>query len=125
MQISGIDADAIKLPLLYDPTTLRENLARILGERWIRHFVTDNYEGDWSGVADFEMQYVLQMGDCDNTGTVSNDDTGCVNAAIPCFSGCGDDRREDMDGNGIIISLDVGVVNGHIPSSAVTKPSGH
>ena len=51
MQTSGIGADAIKLPLRFDPITLRENLARIPGERWIRHFVTDNYEGDWSGIA--------------------------------------------------------------------------
>jgi len=81
--------------------------------------------GDWSGVADFEVQYLLQMGDCDNNGLVLSLDVGCVNAAIPCFVDCGDDRREDMDGSGTIISLDVGVVNGHIPSWAVSKPSGH
>jgi hypothetical protein len=44
-------ADAIRLPLRFDPQALRADLERIADERWIRHFVTDNYEGDWSGVA--------------------------------------------------------------------------
>jgi len=45
------DADAIQLPLRFDPSALQTDLARIPEDRWIRHFVTDNYEGDWSGVA--------------------------------------------------------------------------
>ncbi|MDH3388028.1 MAG: aspartyl/asparaginyl beta-hydroxylase domain-containing protein [Gammaproteobacteria bacterium] len=51
MQASENSRDAVKLPLRFDPNALREDLGRIPEERWIRHFVTDNYEGDWSGVA--------------------------------------------------------------------------
>ena len=82
-------------------------------------------EGDWEGVATFELQLVVQVGDCDGNGIVISLDVGCVNAAIPCFTNCGDDARPDIDGDGRIISLDVGVVNAHIGSFAVTKPSGH
>ena len=48
---SVVDADTIQLPLRFDPASLREDLAHVPEERWIRHFVKDNYEGDWSGVA--------------------------------------------------------------------------
>ena len=44
-------ANAIRLPLRFDPELLARDLARVPDERWIRHFVADNYEGDWSGVA--------------------------------------------------------------------------
>lgn len=50
-QTSGIDTGAIRLPQRFDPLALREDLARIPEDRWISHFVADNYEGDWSGVA--------------------------------------------------------------------------
>jgi len=81
--------------------------------------------GGWAGVADFEVDYLVQMGDCDGNGLVISLDVGCVNAGIPCFTNCGDDNRKDIDGDGRVISLDVGVVNGHIGSFAVPKPSGH
>jgi len=81
--------------------------------------------GGWSGVAEFEVQYLLQAGDCDGNGLVISLDVGCVNAQIPCFTNCGDGNRADIDGDGRVISLDVGVVNGHIGSFAVPKPSGH
>jgi hypothetical protein len=51
LQTSAIGADAIRLPLSFDPHALREDLARIPENRWIPHFVADNYEGDWAGVA--------------------------------------------------------------------------
>jgi len=81
--------------------------------------------GNWAGVEDFEVQYLVQMGDCDGNGIVISLDVGCVNAGIPCFVNCGDDNRLDIDGDGRVISLDVGVVNGHIGSFSVPKPDGH
>jgi hypothetical protein len=51
LQAPGRGADAIPLALRFDPSALSRDLARIPNERWILHFVTDNYEGDWSGVA--------------------------------------------------------------------------
>ena len=32
-------------------TSLREDLERIPADRWIAHFVKENYDGDWSGAA--------------------------------------------------------------------------
>jgi len=40
--------DRIKLPLSFDPKLLKEDLARFRSSDWIRHFVKQNYEGDWS-----------------------------------------------------------------------------
>lgn len=51
MQAAAKDTDAIRLRLRFDPDALRQDLARIADDRWIEHFVKDNYEGDWSGVA--------------------------------------------------------------------------
>ena len=81
--------------------------------------------GGWGAVNDFEIQYLLQMGDADENGIVISLDVGAVNSGIPCFVNCGDDNRLDIDGDGRIISLDVGVVNGHIGSFSVPKPDGH
>jgi hypothetical protein len=51
LKASGSSPDAIRLPLRFNPDALREDLERVPKDRWIRHFVPDNYEGDWSGVA--------------------------------------------------------------------------
>lgn len=40
-----------KLPLLFDPQRLLDDLARIGPDEWTPHFNTNQYEGDWSGVA--------------------------------------------------------------------------
>lgn len=40
--------DRVRLPLSFDPVRLRRDLDAITGEGWIRHFVQQNYEGDWS-----------------------------------------------------------------------------
>ncbi|PVM90603.1 aspartyl/asparaginyl beta-hydroxylase domain-containing protein [Caulobacter endophyticus] len=41
--------DRLKLPLAFDPARLRADLAALTaGADWIAHFVTQNYEGDWS-----------------------------------------------------------------------------
>jgi Aspartyl/Asparaginyl beta-hydroxylase len=42
--------DRLRLPLRFDPTRLAEDLARVEASGWIRHYVPDNYEGDWSVV---------------------------------------------------------------------------
>lgn len=40
--------DRLRLPLTFDPHRLAADLAAIAGSGWIAHFVTQNYEGDWS-----------------------------------------------------------------------------
>jgi hypothetical protein len=80
--------------------------------------------GEWSGVANFTLQYVVQVGDANNDGRVLNTDIGVINAAIPSFSAADDDRR-DINGDGRILNTDVGAANVNIPSFPVPKPSGH
>jgi hypothetical protein len=40
--------DRLRLPLAFDPARLAADLARLEAAEWTRHFVRDNYEGDWS-----------------------------------------------------------------------------
>lgn len=40
--------DRLKLPFRFDPNLLARDLASLEGTRWIRHFVQQNYEGEWS-----------------------------------------------------------------------------
>jgi hypothetical protein len=42
--------DRLRLPLAFDPARLAADLARLEAAEWTRHFVRDNYEGDWSVV---------------------------------------------------------------------------
>lgn len=39
--------DRLRLPLSFDAELLAEDLAR-LGSKWTRHYVPENYSGDWS-----------------------------------------------------------------------------
>lgn len=43
--------ESLRLPLDFDPQALRVDLGRIPPDRWIPHFNTSGYEGEWSGVA--------------------------------------------------------------------------
>jgi Aspartyl/Asparaginyl beta-hydroxylase len=40
--------DRVRLPMRFDPAGLVGDLERLRGVEWHRHFVRDNYEGDWS-----------------------------------------------------------------------------
>lgn len=40
--------DRVRLPLAFDPPALAADLAAIEAEPWTRHFVHDNYEGEWT-----------------------------------------------------------------------------
>lgn len=40
--------DRLRLPLRFDPVRLAADLESLASERWIDHFVKDNYDGDWS-----------------------------------------------------------------------------
>ncbi len=40
--------DRIRLPMQFDPARLRDDLERLRGVEWLRHFVEENYQGDWS-----------------------------------------------------------------------------
>jgi len=40
--------DRIRLPLQFDAAALQADVRRFEDEAWVRHFVTQNYEGDWT-----------------------------------------------------------------------------
>ncbi|QNA83306.1 aspartyl/asparaginyl beta-hydroxylase domain-containing protein [Sphingomonas sp. So64.6b] len=41
-------ADRLCLPFSFDPAQLRADLERLERDAWTRHYVPQNYEGDWS-----------------------------------------------------------------------------
>lgn len=41
----------LKLPLNFDPDSLKSDLMQISSDEWVRHFNDRYYEGEWSGVA--------------------------------------------------------------------------
>lgn len=41
----------LRLPFAFDPVLLQRDLATIRNGEWTRHFNTQYYEGDWSGIA--------------------------------------------------------------------------
>jgi hypothetical protein len=43
--------DRLRLPLRFDAAALQADLRGIEDEAWIRHFVTSNYDGDWTVLA--------------------------------------------------------------------------
>jgi hypothetical protein len=98
-----------------------ETTPRLTHRKWY----TIRNTGSWSGVAPFELHYVVQVGDATNDGLVLGVDFSLVNAAIPCLSGCGDARREDINGDEFIVGADASLVNAHIASFFVPKPSEH
>src|SRR5215203_1632417 len=38
----------VKFPFQFDAARLKEDLAQVAGDEWIRHFNQSNYEGNWS-----------------------------------------------------------------------------
>lgn len=42
--------DRIRLPMDFDPAPLAADLAAFAEADWTRHFIRDNYEGDWSAI---------------------------------------------------------------------------
>lgn len=43
--------DRLRLPLEFDAERLRADLAAVAAAGWTEHFVTQNYDGDWSVIA--------------------------------------------------------------------------
>ena len=56
--------DRLQLPLTFDPERLAPDLAALATVPWTAHFVTQNYEGDWSAIglrAPAGAQHPIQM----------------------------------------------------------------
>ena len=43
--------DRLRLPFCFDPALLARDLASLSSDAWLRHYVRQNYEGDWSVIA--------------------------------------------------------------------------
>ena len=43
--------DRVRLPMRLDPELLRRDLERLGRVAWTRHFVEQNYSGEWSVIA--------------------------------------------------------------------------
>ena len=41
----------LKLPMVFDPVRLQQDLEHVLQHQWTAHYSTDNYEGNWTSVA--------------------------------------------------------------------------
>jgi len=43
--------DRLRMPLRFDPALLARDLATLSAAAWVRHYVSQNYDGDWSVIA--------------------------------------------------------------------------
>jgi hypothetical protein len=68
--------DRLKLPFAFDPGLLAADLRRLSSTQWISHFVTQNYQGDWSVIplrAQAGARHPVQMIYSDPTATAFED----------------------------------------------------
>lgn len=79
--------------------------------------------GSWTSASNFQMNYIVMVGDARADRRTLNADVLVINASIPCVVGC--EERLDINGDGRIINQDVLIANAHIPSIAPAIPSGH
>ena len=78
--------DRLRLPIGFDPARLAADLDAIAGAGWIAHFVTQNYEGDWSVIplrAQAGARHPVQM-IYSNPSAAAFEDTPLL-AAAPYF----------------------------------------
>lgn len=82
--------------------------------------------GSWTSAQAFEVHYLVQMGDADNSSTVDFADLSFINTSIPTISPIPDALiRKDVSADDFITFTDLSVANGFIPSIPPVKPSGH
>jgi hypothetical protein len=99
---------------------IRENASSLVHRKWYALRNT----GAWIGVAPFEVQYVLQVGDANDDGRVLSSDLALINTGVPTDPAADNDRR-DINGDGRILFNDMAVANAKIPSDTVPEPTGH
>jgi len=42
---------SIKFPMFFDPEKLKEDVRKIIDEKWINHYNTNDYSGNWTSIA--------------------------------------------------------------------------
>ncbi len=78
--------------------------------------------GDWAGVANFEVQYLVQRGDANNDKFVTSQDVSVIYGSPE--GSVADDSRYDINGDGTRNYDDVVLANSYF-SGFVAEPSGH
>ncbi len=81
----------------------------------------------WTDVAPFRVDLLVQRGDISNDNRTSSIDMSLINSAYCVALGCGDDRREDLNGDRRISSADRSFARAFLYAGVriPTKPSGH
>jgi hypothetical protein len=93
-----------------------------------RKWYSVEHVGGWTGVSQFKLQHVIQVGDANGDGSVTGLDVSTVNGFLTCFNvdaNCPERIRGDVNGDNNVTGLDVSTINGRLTSFQVPKPSGH
>ncbi len=112
-----IDVGGVQRPRVLE---IRENNTVLTHRTWIGVRNT----GGWAGVAPFEVEYVVQVGDVNGDGKVLANDLSAIFPKIPT-NPAGDQERADVNGDGQVLANDLSAVFPRIPSAPVPKPSRH
>jgi hypothetical protein len=76
--------DRLRLPLSFDPDRLARDLAQLSSREWIRHYVPQNYDGDWSIVP-----LRSPAGETHPVRMINADPTARAFVDTPLLQGCG------------------------------------
>lgn len=128
--------DRLRLPLRFDAGALAADLAALARADWVRHFVTENYDGDWdvaplrakAGATHPIMMIVSDPGTSDYVDTPLLDACPAFRAALAVFAcpllavrlmrlGAGSVIKEHVDPD---LDAEQGTVRLHVP--IVTNP---
>ncbi len=118
--VESVDVGGVQRPRVLKVT---ENGSWLTSRTWIGIRNVGGAEG-WTGVAPFEIQYVVQVGDVNADGKVLANDLSAIFPKIPT-NPAGDQERADVNGDSKVLANDLSAVFPRIPSNTVPKPSGH
>ncbi len=98
-----------------------DTASHLTNQKW---YAIRNVAGAWDGVANFQVDNLVQVGDANNDCRVLFTDMGFINAQIPTTPAL-DDARRDINRDGSILFTDLGATNPRIPADCIVKPCGH
>ena len=122
---ADLSANGFTFTLENGNTVLRVRDNDTVGDFIHRGWYAIRNTGGWAGVANFEAQFPVQVGDATGDNRVIGADVLTVNSSVACLSNCGDQNRADIDGNGLVVGADVLQANTSVSSFPVPKPTGH
>lgn len=75
--------DRVQLPFAFDPSLLQRDLQSVATFDWVKHFVPQNYEGDWSVIP-----LRAKVGATHPVMMISSDPTATAFEDTPMLQGC-------------------------------------